>query len=60
MLSFSQAPYVEPEDDAACPGPDCVLCIGEGCEKCGAGLTSRGVDAPPCEHDVIQRHEPRE
>ena len=38
-----------------CPGPDCVMCSGEACALCGAGLRTR-LDEPPCEHDVIERH----
>lgn len=39
-----------------CPGPNCVLCNGEACAKCGAGLLTR-FGTPPCEHDVMERHE---
>lgn len=40
-----------------CPGPDCPMCNGEVCSKCGAGLFTRNPDEPHCEHDVLERHE---
>ncbi len=45
-------------DEPKCPGPDCVMCNGEACNKCGAGLRRSDLMAVrPCEHDVVQRHE---
>jgi len=37
-----------------CPGEDCPLCSGEACDLCGAG--SWNPNAPPCEHDTLERH----
>lgn len=39
-----------------CPGPHCLLCNGEACDLCGAGL-STDIDRPRCEHDVLERHQ---
>jgi hypothetical protein len=55
--STREEPQIDPE---ACPETgkrDCKRCSGEGCDKCGAGFMSRAPDAPPCEHDVVERHE---
>jgi hypothetical protein len=38
-----------------CPGPDCLLCNGEACEACGAGMRSTDLERF-CEHDIIERH----
>ena len=40
-----------------CPGPDCPMCNGEMCRKCGAGCWSGQKN---CEHDVVERHEKEE
>ncbi len=40
-----------------CPSEWCSACNGEACWKCGAGLSSRPPGTPPCEHDVLERHE---
>jgi len=44
----------EPE----CPGPNCLMCNGEACNKCGAGCWERRVPParPRCEHSVDERH----
>jgi hypothetical protein len=44
---------------AECPGPDCLMCNGEACNKCGAGCWEHRIPParPPCEHDVDERHE---
>lgn len=42
-------------DNDECPGPDCRMCNGEVCFKCGAGCWNN--DAARCEHDVVERHE---
>lgn len=39
-----------------CPGPECPMCNGEMCNKCGAGCWS-GPMHDSCEHDVTERHE---
>ena len=44
-------------DEVECPGNDCVMCNGEACNKCGAGLATHYPPLPRCEHDVVQRHE---
>lgn len=45
--------------DPDCPGPDCPLCNGAACEKCGAGATRNpSVDGVRCDHDTMERHEP--
>jgi hypothetical protein len=41
----------------ACPGPDCLMCNGSACNKCGAGCWGPSDPEHPCEHDVIERHE---
>jgi hypothetical protein len=43
-----------------CPSDECPMCTGEACALCGAGCwngspSNRGL--PPCEHDVLERHE---
>lgn len=44
--------------DPACPGPDCEMCNGEACNRCGAGCWNHDpYRSPLCEHDVDQRHE---
>lgn len=40
-----------------CPGQDCPMCSGEACAFCGAGTRTRSPDEPPCEHDVVERHQ---
>lgn len=40
--------------EAVCPGPDCMMCTGEACDKCGAGCWSNERN---CTHDVVERHE---
>jgi hypothetical protein len=45
------------DDAPECPGPDCLMCNGEACDKCGAGCWNNDPDRPKCEHDVIERHE---
>jgi hypothetical protein len=55
-LSRVEAEMACGEPRPVCPGPDCPSCNGEACELCGAGLHTRGPDAPPCEHDVLERH----
>lgn len=41
-----------------CPGPDCTMCSGEVCNKCGAGSWRNvGPGDPICEHDTAERHE---
>ena len=52
MTAKPREPY---QDLPACPGPDCLMCGGAACDKCGAGCWSNVRD---CEHDVVQRHEP--
>lgn len=44
-------------DEPKCPGPDCTMCAGEVCNKCGAGSWDNTLDRPPCEHDSAERHE---
>lgn len=39
-----------------CPGPDCMMCSGEACNKCGAGCWA-SPGTVHCEHDVSERHE---
>lgn len=41
-----------PSQETTCPGPDCSLCNGEVCMRC---LPISG--APPCDHDVVERHQ---
>jgi len=49
-----------------CPSEDCRMCTGEACNLCGAGCWDGaprlGDDParPPCEHDVLERHQDRE
>lgn len=38
-----------------CPGPDCMMCNGEACNKCGAGCWNNRERN--CTHDVAERHE---
>jgi len=40
--------------ESVCPSPDCMMCSGEACNKCGAGCWSKRRD---CEHDSAERHE---
>lgn len=42
--------------EPVCPGPVCLMCSGEACNKCGAGCWNNNPKQP-CEHDVIERHE---
>lgn len=43
-------------DPLRCPGPNCKMCNGEACNKCGAGCWNNA--APYCAHSVDERHEP--
>lgn len=49
-----------------CPSEHCRMCTGEACNLCGAGCWDGAPrlgddpDRPPCEHDVIERHQDRQ
>ena len=40
--------------DPECPGPDCLMCNGAACNKCGAGCWGR--PEKPCDHATDERH----
>lgn len=42
-----------------CPGDECPMCIGESCNKCGAGCWAR-IGTTNCQHDVVERHQEAE
>lgn len=36
---------------------DCLMCSGEACLACGAGIVGAPGPIPYCEHDTIDRHD---
>lgn len=45
-------------EEPDCPGPNCPMCSGAVCVKCGAGATRNpAVDGVLCEHDGAERYE---
>ena len=50
---FVECLWSEEDQDA------CMMCSGEACSLCGAGCWNNaiGFTEPPCEHDVMERHQ---